>query len=327
MLTILNENQAKKFIESLNKELKALKYYDYCFEEEITYSDKYKYIGWNVNGEIKCAAVIIEIENKYVFMKELNERIIQVLVNFEVNYDFVKPLLSKMAQKFPNTALQSNDLVSYENYEESYYSLDLKDPYKLDEYDYFGVRLEDDVLISKFNSTDFENKFNDEIKPAETESLEYKLLNQKELREIMMTDHFWNTYIVGGNSRFLGFHYFSADHLNRYTQPENSRFLVCIANKKNVVGVIKIADYSSGNLTYSGLNYTDVHSAYRRKGIARNMYKHLNETLDKNTLLISSSLSEMGYDTRIDLVRKECLTSIENFDSLRNYYESKSNAS
>lgn len=319
MLSILNKEEVEKFIESLNQENDE----DY-YCEKVKYLNKCKYIGWSMNKEVKCIAVITKMnnKNKYQFMSEINEKIVNVLVDLEKNHNHVKDLIWNISKEFPNTALESNDSIARSNYQECYSLLNIQDPYKDNDYDNFSIYIEDKIMISKFNNTDFQSKFEVQNEEIEIESLEYKMFSQEELREFMMTDGYWNNHLVGDYSTFSGFYYFSSKNLSSYLAPENLRFLVCIANKNNVIGVLKIADYKNDDLLYTGLNYVDVHAGYRRKGIAKEMYKHLNENLGKDTLLISSYLSDMGVETKIDLMRKECLTNFKNFNSLKDYYES-----
>lgn len=316
MLNILNKSQVEEFVNSIKVEYEFDEYY----EEGFKYYDSCKYIGWIVDNSLKCFVTIVKAKHvgKLQFLQTITEKIVDVMVGEDD--DYTATLFAKIAEEFPNIAVDQNDYMSYSYFENSYDSLIIKDPLKEDLYDN-NVYMEDNLLISKNNETNFQKEFENLIKYEGISSLEYKIMDADGLREFMTTDHFWNHHLVGNNSNFLGFHYFSARNVNSYMEPKNLRFAVCVANKKDIVGVIKIADYTSGDLTYKGLNYIDVHIKYRRKGIAKGLYNVLNDYLSEDDILISSSLSNMGQEVRIDLTRKNCLTKIKNYDNINEYYK------
>lgn len=314
MLTILNEKQVKEFIEEVNSAYSECEYY-----EHLKYNKKNKYLGWVVDNSVECFLEVKESRNegKREFLKSIDGEIIDLVSKPGSNY--ARELFAKTAKEFPNIALQLSDYISYNDYKDSYNHLIVKSPYSSEDYNN-KIYIEIELYISIYNKVDFQKELEKSLN-TEIGDLEYKIMSKEELKNILLKDGEWKNHLVGDNANFLGFHYFNARELVSYFEsPKNLEFVVCISNDE-VLGVLKIADYNSYGLTYKGLNYVDVHVKHRRKGIAKGLYKTLNEHLSEDDILISSIPSKMGKEIKINLVRKKYLT-VKNYDDMNDYYNS-----
>lgn len=125
---------------------------------------------------------------------------------------------------------------------------------------------------------------------------------------------------------FEGFEYFKPRDLSdEYVSKEllNPKFLVCLSNNSEVVGVMKVAEseFQNVGIEYLDLVYIDVHEDYRRKGVAKGLYKLMNDTFPSDTVLISSSLSDMGEKAKLNILRKSIVTNFETYDNKVDYCE------
>lgn len=308
MLKMLNENEVKQ----------------YMSEDDFVNLTKNKtYIAYMKDEVVKCIAVVYKslFTGKLEFMKSLSGTICDVIQNESVEDD-VKEMFYEMSKEYPQIAVGESDYINYSYYGDYYNLLELIDP--LCELEFENkIKMNDNIVYtSKFNKTDFQLEFENQVNSIQLGELQYKVLNKEEFKKIMFSNGDWNYHLVGNNATVQGFHYFTANDLVGYYGPKNLEFIVCLSGDK-VVGVMKIADYENYSISYKGLNYVDVHIKYRRKGIAKGLYKELDKHLSNGEILISSHPSEMGKKVGIANVRKECLKTLENYDTFEDYYNSK----
>ena len=123
---------------------------------------------------------------------------------------------------------------------------------------------------------------------------------------------------------FINFHYFNAYDLVNMHKPKN--LLYMIAHKgdliaRNIVGVLKIADYGDDSFNYTAVNFIDVHKDYKRQGIATNLVKALNYYLNSDDVLTGSRLSTEGKESQINRVFHRYITNCQYYDTSEEYYQ------
>ena len=132
-----------------------------------------------------------------------------------------------------------------------------------------------------------------------------------------------------GNRRFLGFHYFSPDDLRSFYRHDKRVVFICAyseemgntSHQQKLIGVLKIVH----NGSFWTLSYIDVHFDYRRMGIATRLYESLNQFLNEDDTLVSTSLSPQGKEAKLDVLRRSIVDKCLMFDDLSSYSEYLSN--
>lgn len=129
------------------------------------------------------------------------------------------------------------------------------------------------------------------------------------------------------SKKFEGFSYFSPDHVygSRFGKeqlPEDHFFLAYYRNK--IVGVC-LLQKSPYEPEAWWISYIDVHQKHRRKGIAKGLYRVINEWVNPNDVIYGSRLSDDGERANLYVLRKQIITRCKCFATREEYYEAKSN--
>jgi GNAT superfamily N-acetyltransferase len=87
---------------------------------------------------------------------------------------------------------------------------------------------------------------------------------------------------------------------------ENDLIFFLIMEQERPIGALCI-EKEEGNPFYE-INYVEVHSNYRGKGISRRLYQVLNDWVQPDTIIIGSDMTLAGRKAGLHRIRNEVLT-------------------
>jgi len=158
----------------------------------------------------------------------------------------------------------------------------------------------------------------------------YKKVSKDDLRKIM--EHCEIDSESKSVPVYKGFRYFSTFDLR---EDEEANFFLVAINKQsnNVVGVMRIKCYSLGSVEYVSestkvegdyftlISFVDVKEKFKRKGIATNLYRTLNDVLTTEDMLMGTKLSYEGAKAQLGKLRKQLVTKCPVYNSYSDYAE------
>jgi len=122
----------------------------------------------------------------------------------------------------------------------------------------------------------------------------------------------------------MGFTYFNPSNLNQKHKDKQDIFIIAKNAMDEVVGVLNIGEYQIfPGKTYKGINYIDVHWAYRQLGIARKLFRKLNEIVKPDDIIIGGEPSEQGKKANILNVLAESINKCPCFGTMQDFYNSQ----
>ena len=249
------------------------------------------------------------------------------------------PILSSSFLNDDDKAIVYNYLKSYKpeiiindsnvSHDLEIYPCDLECTYKPTEHEedtqtYYPTYEQRFYVLDKKYDKILKEKIEDYIEPDG--KIEIVKLTQDELndyiRHLKEIDNYFGLPFAINKSHqfyFAGFKYFSNNNLYN---SENINFIVAKCNN-NIVGVIKYGHYDQYGIPHTGVNYIDVHAAFRNRHIACDMIKKFNEEIDKNYPLILSQESEYGQKYKMSEHFKKYIHGVDvvSHEELDEYYD------
>jgi GNAT superfamily N-acetyltransferase len=117
---------------------------------------------------------------------------------------------------------------------------------------------------------------------------------------------------VPATDKFKGFHYFTPRQLYYYRYQPTSEFYAVAKNKRGwIVGAIHLQK-SPDDYRVWWITYVDVHIGFRKKGIAKGLYKAINLWVKPEMIIQGSRLSKMGQEAKLYEVRDRYITRCTN---------------
>lgn len=97
---------------------------------------------------------------------------------------------------------------------------------------------------------------------------------------------------------YIGFRYFSPID----KEDNDFEYLLAMEDEK-IVGVLKLGTLKTDKTRY--VSYVDVAESYREKGIARTLYRELNDVVRGEKLVVNSPLTGLGKKAKLDKILKQ----------------------
>lgn len=145
----------------------------------------------------------------------------------------------------------------------------------------------------KGNEDLLRDNFEKKYLPTNVDDLTFEVVKEGELINMLYDkkNNILPSYITDGNHHVvLGFHYLSFQFSS-----DNATYLIAKNNENKIVGAIKWAIYREGSkYAHYGLNFIDVISIFRKKGIASKLIEELTKHIDNTYPLVLSYESDMG---------------------------------
>ena len=136
------------------------------------------------------------------------------------------------------------------------------------------------------------DNFEKKYLPTNVDDLTFEVVKEGELVNMLYDKNnvILPNYITDGNHHVvLGFHYLSFEFHSKAT------YLIAKNNENKIVGVIKWGLYREGfKDAHYGLNFIDVISIFRKKGIASKLIEEFTKHIDNTYPLVLSYESDMG---------------------------------
>lgn len=131
-------------------------------------------------------------------------------------------------------------------------------------------------------------------------------------------------------AKYAGFHYFSPDHVYRSTwhrpkdQPEDHFFLAF--HKDEIIGVclLQKSPYEEEKPVW-WVSYIHIRQDFKLKGIARGLYRLINEWVEPSMVIYGGMLSDEGKSADLHGLRKSMITRCSCFGTSEEYWLSKQN--
>lgn len=159
--------------------------------------------------------------------------------------------------------------------------------------------------------------------------MEVKILSSTELREKMDKEEINNeTYSI---PIYQNFRYFSPYDL---TPEEEANMYVAALENGEIIGILKMKRYETEDHehipesrkneqdTYIAIRYIDVRQEWKRKGVATQIFRFLNDFVVGSDHIVGSGETGEGYEAGIYEVRKKIITNCENYKDWDEFYDS-----
>lgn len=103
-------------------------------------------------------------------------------------------------------------------------------------------------------------------------------------------------------------------------------WMITAVKGQGLVGVMGLIVHDDAHRYIFDIDTVDVHSGYRRQGVARNLYRTLNGIVGGEDIVIGSPLEQEGKDARLDVVRRSEITRGRVFDTREEYARTATSA-
>ena len=125
--------------------------------------------------------------------------------------------------------------------------------------------------------------------------------------------------------KFQGFHYLGPSTINDYSQKDKRKYFVAIdeQDSNKILAVLKLGEYTCYDTLpkHWAIDFVDVRKDMQSKGIAKKLFKSLENFLNPQEVVVGTSPSKMCKDISLDLKWQNYIPNIQTFRNQEVYYK------